>query len=184
MFERGFPHKFPYVSFRGFSHKNCHDVQDNSSYFPMFYKWFPWISQGLVWRFPHHGPPGVQRRKKSRNFARKYGEEIDLLSFSHRTMDHISDAPAQLTTPPDDGVLVAEGWCWGDFGDVFIWFLLDLVGNLGGWSLWDNSTSKMVKECLGYNTTFMGCTRFSGIVIGCYWKIERLLNYGKWNFMR
>eukprot|EP00438_Fugacium_kawagutii_P032572 Skav207986 [mRNA] locus=scaffold5707:27359:39118:- [translate_table: standard] len=40
------------------------------------------------------------------NFARKYGEEIDLLSFSHRTMDHISDAPTQLTTPPDDGVYV------------------------------------------------------------------------------
>ncbi|CAJ1336216.1 unnamed protein product [Effrenium voratum] len=40
------------------------------------------------------------------NFARKYGEEIDLLSFSQHTMDHISDAPVQLTTPPDDGVYV------------------------------------------------------------------------------
>ncbi|CAE7602693.1 Dnah1 [Symbiodinium sp. CCMP2456] len=40
------------------------------------------------------------------NFARKYGEEIDLLSFSQHTMDHISDAKAQLTTPPDDGVYV------------------------------------------------------------------------------
>ncbi|CAE7390546.1 DNAH1 [Symbiodinium sp. CCMP2592] len=40
------------------------------------------------------------------NFARKYGEEIDLLSFSQHTMDQISDAPAQLTTPPDDGVYV------------------------------------------------------------------------------
>jgi len=40
------------------------------------------------------------------NFARKYGEEIDLLSFCQKTMDHISDAPTQLTTPPDDGVYV------------------------------------------------------------------------------
>ncbi|CAK9050575.1 Dynein axonemal heavy chain 1 (Axonemal beta dynein heavy chain 1) (Ciliary dynein heavy chain 1) (Heat shock regulated protein 1) (HSRF-1) (hDHC7) [Durusdinium trenchii] len=46
------------------------------------------------------------------NFARKYGEEIDLLSFSQRseraieTMDQITDAPAQLTSPPDDGVYV------------------------------------------------------------------------------
>ena len=47
-----------------------------------------------------------------RNFARKYGEEIDLLSFCQKTMDHISDAPSQLTTPPDDGTL-GDGWMMG-----------------------------------------------------------------------
>lgn len=36
----------------------------------------------------------------------RYGEEIDLLSFSQRTMDSISDPVAELTAPPDDGVYV------------------------------------------------------------------------------
>lgn len=54
----------------------------------------------------HDFNPAAFCLELGQNFARKYGEEIDLLSFSHRTMDHISDAPAQLTTPPDDGVYV------------------------------------------------------------------------------
>ena len=38
-----------------------------------------------------------------RNFARKYGKEIGLLSFSRQAMDHISDAPCAVdcTTTSD-----------------------------------------------------------------------------------
>jgi len=50
------------------------------------------------------------------NFARKYNEEIDLLSYRQSTMDHISDAPTELTKAPDNGVYIygifLEGCRW------------------------------------------------------------------------
>jgi len=54
------------------------------------------------------------------NYARKYNEEIDLLSFSHKMMDHIEDAPAELTEAPADGVYIygifMEGARWDSTG--------------------------------------------------------------------
>merc|ERR1712007_397352 len=50
------------------------------------------------------------------NFARKYKDEIDLLSYNQTTMDTVVDAPAELTTPPEDGVYIygmfLEGARW------------------------------------------------------------------------
>jgi len=51
------------------------------------------------------------------NFARKYNEEIDLLSFRHIMRDDIMEPKKELTTPPDDGVYIfgifMEGCRWG-----------------------------------------------------------------------
>jgi len=44
------------------------------------------------------------------NYARRYNEEIDLLSYRQSTMDEISDAVQELTQGPDDGVYI-----WGIF---------------------------------------------------------------------
>jgi dynein heavy chain len=50
------------------------------------------------------------------NFARKYGEEIDLLSYSQKCMDDVLDPKRELTEPPEDGVyiygLFLEGARW------------------------------------------------------------------------
>eukprot|EP00933_Yihiella_yeosuensis_P041142 TRINITY_DN35573_c0_g1_i1.p1 TRINITY_DN35573_c0_g1~~TRINITY_DN35573_c0_g1_i1.p1 ORF type:complete len:1671 (-),score=457.77 TRINITY_DN35573_c0_g1_i1:233-5206(-) len=50
------------------------------------------------------------------NFARKYNEEIDLLSFKQTTLDHITNPVGELTAPPEDGVhiygLFLEGARW------------------------------------------------------------------------
>jgi len=50
------------------------------------------------------------------NFARKYNEEIDLLSFSQRTLDDIANPKSELTKPPEDGVylygIFLEGARW------------------------------------------------------------------------
>jgi len=50
------------------------------------------------------------------NYARKFKEEIDLLSYSHTPMDHIGDAKKELTTPPENGVYIygmfLEGCRW------------------------------------------------------------------------
>jgi dynein heavy chain len=50
------------------------------------------------------------------NFARKYSEEIDLLSFSHRPLDDVQDPQRELTTAPEDGVYIygmfLEGARW------------------------------------------------------------------------
>jgi len=50
------------------------------------------------------------------NFARKYNEEIDLLSFSQKVMDDIFQPKRELTRPPEDGVyiygLFLEGCRW------------------------------------------------------------------------
>merc|ERR1712151_952509 len=50
------------------------------------------------------------------NFARKYGEEIDLLSFRQDTLDTVVDAPAEVTVAPADGVYIygmfLEGARW------------------------------------------------------------------------
>jgi len=50
------------------------------------------------------------------NFARKYGEEIDLLSFSQKVLSAYSDPKRELTEPPEDGVyiygLFLEGARW------------------------------------------------------------------------
>jgi len=50
------------------------------------------------------------------NFARKYNEEIDLLSFSQTPMDQVVDARKELTKPPEDGVYIygifLEGCRW------------------------------------------------------------------------
>lgn len=51
------------------------------------------------------------------NFARKYHEEIDLLSFSQTCMDQIKDPKVELQKPPEDGVYIygifLEGARWG-----------------------------------------------------------------------
>merc|ERR1719327_1452244 len=50
------------------------------------------------------------------NFARKYNEEIDLLSYRQTPMDNVKDPKAELTTPPEDGVYIygifLEGARW------------------------------------------------------------------------
>jgi dynein heavy chain len=50
------------------------------------------------------------------NFARKYGEEIDLLSFAHKALDDVQDPKRELTSPPEDGVyhygMFLEGARW------------------------------------------------------------------------
>jgi dynein heavy chain len=50
------------------------------------------------------------------NFARKYNEEIDLLSFRHTVMDQVRDPKIELTRPPEDGVYIygifLEGARW------------------------------------------------------------------------
>uniref|UniRef100_A0A7S1LLN3 Dynein heavy chain C-terminal domain-containing protein n=1 Tax=Alexandrium catenella TaxID=2925 RepID=A0A7S1LLN3_ALECA len=50
------------------------------------------------------------------NYARKYGEEIDLLSFSQRTLDEVVGPQRELRKPPEDGVyiygLFLEGARW------------------------------------------------------------------------
>lgn len=40
------------------------------------------------------------------NYARKYNDEIDLLSYQHKTMDDVVDAVKDLLKPPDDGVYI------------------------------------------------------------------------------
>jgi len=40
------------------------------------------------------------------NFARKYNEEIDLLSYSHKALDNIVDPEKDLLKPPDNGVYI------------------------------------------------------------------------------
>jgi len=51
------------------------------------------------------------------NYARKHGEEIDLLSYSHKAMDDILDPKRELTAAPEDGVFIyglyIEGARWG-----------------------------------------------------------------------
>jgi len=50
------------------------------------------------------------------NFARKYGEEIDLLSFSQVVLSEVNDPKRELTLPPEDGVYIygvfLEGARW------------------------------------------------------------------------
>lgn len=50
------------------------------------------------------------------NYARKHGEEIDLLSFSQKVMDNVTNPKKELTLPPEDGVyiygLFIEGARW------------------------------------------------------------------------
>mmetsp|Transcript_3532 Transcript_3532/g.8513 ORF Transcript_3532/g.8513 Transcript_3532/m.8513 type:complete len:507 (-) Transcript_3532:35-1555(-) len=50
------------------------------------------------------------------NFARKYGEEIDLLSYRHKVMSEVQDPKRELTKPPEDGVYIygifQEGARW------------------------------------------------------------------------
>jgi len=50
------------------------------------------------------------------NFARKYNEEIDLLSYKQTPMDAVKDPKIELTRPPDDGVYIygifLEGARW------------------------------------------------------------------------
>jgi dynein heavy chain len=50
------------------------------------------------------------------NFARKYKEEIDLLSYKQTCNDHIKDPRAELTKAPEDGVYIygifLEGARW------------------------------------------------------------------------
>lgn len=52
------------------------------------------------------------------NYARKYGEEIDLLSYKQTALDNIRDAKVELTRPPDDGVYIygifLEGARWSN----------------------------------------------------------------------
>eukprot|EP00442_Polarella_glacialis_P009317 CAMPEP_0115143604 /NCGR_PEP_ID=MMETSP0227-20121206/60896_1 /TAXON_ID=89957 /ORGANISM="Polarella glacialis, Strain CCMP 1383" /LENGTH=485 /DNA_ID=CAMNT_0002552517 /DNA_START=202 /DNA_END=1660 /DNA_ORIENTATION=+ len=40
------------------------------------------------------------------NYARKFNEEIDLLSYSQTTMSDIVDPPKELTSPPENGVYI------------------------------------------------------------------------------
>jgi len=40
------------------------------------------------------------------NFARKYNDEIDLLSYSHRAMDNVVDPEKDLLKPPENGVYI------------------------------------------------------------------------------
>jgi dynein heavy chain len=40
------------------------------------------------------------------NYARKFKDEIDLLSYKQSTLDSVVDAPAELTAPPENGVYV------------------------------------------------------------------------------
>eukprot|EP00928_Gymnodinium_smaydae_P009061 TRINITY_DN13347_c0_g3_i1.p1 TRINITY_DN13347_c0_g3~~TRINITY_DN13347_c0_g3_i1.p1 ORF type:complete len:4331 (+),score=1052.12 TRINITY_DN13347_c0_g3_i1:55-13047(+) len=50
------------------------------------------------------------------NFARKYNEEIDLLSFTQSVLSEVKDARRELTKPPQDGVYIygmfLEGARW------------------------------------------------------------------------
>merc|ERR1719265_2790287 len=50
------------------------------------------------------------------NYARKFNEEIDLLSYKHVMMDHIKNPKEELTKSPEDGVYVygmfLEGARW------------------------------------------------------------------------
>jgi len=50
------------------------------------------------------------------NFARKYKEEIDLLSYRQNCMDNIKEPKVELTRPPEDGVYIygifLEGARW------------------------------------------------------------------------
>jgi len=50
------------------------------------------------------------------NFARKYGEEIDLLSYGQKIMSEITDPKRELPRPPEDGVytygVFLEGARW------------------------------------------------------------------------
>merc|ERR1719272_193427 len=50
------------------------------------------------------------------NYARKFNEEIDLLSYKHIMMDHIKNPKEELTTKPENGVYVygmfLEGARW------------------------------------------------------------------------
>merc|ERR1719409_1850011 len=50
------------------------------------------------------------------NFARKYGEEIDLLSYKQTCMDSVKEPRVELTRPPEDGVYIygifLEGARW------------------------------------------------------------------------
>jgi len=50
------------------------------------------------------------------NFARKYKEEIDLLSYRQECMDSVVDPKKELTAPPEDGVYIygmfLEGCRW------------------------------------------------------------------------
>ena len=43
------------------------------------------------------------------NFARKYGKEIGLLSFSRQAMDHISDAPCAVDCTTTSDLSLFEG---------------------------------------------------------------------------
>merc|ERR1719446_838573 len=40
------------------------------------------------------------------NFARKHGEEIDLLSYSQSLMDEVNEPKRELRKPPEDGVYI------------------------------------------------------------------------------
>jgi dynein heavy chain len=50
------------------------------------------------------------------NYARRYNEEIDLLSYSHTVLDDIKDPKKELTKPPENGV-----YCYGLFLEGARW---------------------------------------------------------------
>lgn len=89
------------------------DILDRCAFFQMWYdlaKAPPvfWIS-GIF--FPQAFFTGAIQ-----NYARKFNEEIDLLSYRQSPMDDVKDPVKELTKPPEDGVYVyglfLEGARW------------------------------------------------------------------------